>query len=85
MGAARVRSWTVVLQPGDALDYLLEDWADTLLIVQHGELELECRSGRRATFAAGAVLTLGGLPLRRLRNACAEPLVLHATTRRRSC
>lgn len=84
MGVARVRSWTVVLQPGDELDYLLADWSDTLLVVHRGELELECGSGRRAAFAAGAVLTLGGLPLRRLRNACAEPLVLHAMTRQRS-
>ncbi len=81
MNPARVRAWTVVLQPGDAVDYLAADWADTLLVVGSGELELECRSGQRACFAAGAVLTIATLPVRRLRNPRREPLVLHALTR----
>lgn len=82
MDAARVRFWTVVLQPGDALEYLAQDWADALVVVTSGELELECRSGRRASFSAGAVLTLATLPVRRLCNRRSEPLVLHAMTRR---
>ncbi|HEX9040580.1 MAG TPA: hypothetical protein VF838_06060 [Trebonia sp.] len=81
MDTARVRSWTVLLQPGDVLDYRPEDWADTLLVIDCGELEVECRSGQRARFGAGAVLTLAGLPLQRLRNCSAEPLVLRAAAR----
>jgi hypothetical protein len=82
MGAGRVRRCTVILQPGDGLGYVAADWADTLVFVERGELELECRSGRRARFAAGAVITMVGLPVRRLRNPGPEPLVLSAVTRR---
>jgi hypothetical protein len=82
MGAGRVQRCTVILQPGDGLDYLAADWADTLVVVKRGELELECRSGRRARFAAGAVLTMVGLPVRRLRNPGPGPLVLSAVRRR---
>ncbi|HET7015024.1 MAG TPA: hypothetical protein VFI65_14000 [Streptosporangiaceae bacterium] len=82
MGAGRIQRRTVVLRPGDGLDYAAADWADTLVIVEHGELELECRSGRRARFAAGAVVTIVGLPVRRIRNSGPGPLVLSAVTRR---
>ncbi|WP_036502027.1 MULTISPECIES: hypothetical protein [Nocardia] len=82
MDARRVRRWSVVLQPGDALDYAAADWADTLVVVTSGELELECRSGRRARFAAGAVLALAAVPVRRLFNPGSEALVLSAVARR---
>jgi hypothetical protein len=81
-GAGGIRRRTVILQPGDGLDYAAADWADTLVIVERGELELECVSGRRARFAAGAALTMVGLPVRRLSNPGPGPLVLSAVTRR---
>jgi hypothetical protein len=82
MSAGRLRRCTVILQSGDGLDYVAADWADTLVVVARGELELECRSGRRARFATGAVLTMAGLPVRRLRNPGPAPLVLATVTRR---
>jgi hypothetical protein len=82
-GTARLRRRTVILPPGDVLDFVAADWADTLVVVERGELEIECRSGRRATFAADAVLTLVELPVRCLRNRGSEPLVLSAVTRHR--
>lgn len=82
MDTARVLCWTVVLRPAATLDCAPGEWADTLLVVHCGELEVECRSGRRARFAAGAVLTLAGLPVQRLRNPATESLVLQAMTRR---
>ena len=81
MGVGRVRRRTVILPPGDDLDYEAADWADTLVIVERGELELECVSGCCARFAAGAVLTLVGLPVKRIRNPGQDPLVLSAITR----
>jgi hypothetical protein len=72
---------TVTLQPGDALDYRPADWVDTLVVVERGELELECRSGTCARFADGAILVLSGLALRRLRNCGSGPLVLSALAR----
>lgn len=82
MDTGRVRRRTVILPPGDGLEYVAADWADTLVVVERGQLELECQSGCRAQFAAGAVLTMVGLPVRRLHNAGSQPLVLSAITRR---
>lgn len=76
-----VRHRELVLQPGEIIAVAADEWADTLVVVTSGELELCCRSGRRARFAAGAVLTLAGLPVLTLRSAAAEPLRLHAVTR----
>ncbi len=78
----RIRRWAVRLEPGGAIDYAAADWADALVVVERGELEVECRSGQRARFAAGAVLTLAGLPVRRLRNPNSEPVVLLLAARR---
>jgi hypothetical protein len=74
---------TVILQPHDALDYRRADWLDTLVLVERGELEVQCRSGARASFGAGATLVLTGLGLRRLRNPGSTPLVISALSRRR--
>ena len=74
---------TLTLQPTDAIDFVPADWADAVVIVERGALEVECRTGRCATFAQGAVLVLGGLALRRLRNAGSTPLVLSALSRPR--
>jgi hypothetical protein len=83
MPGARPRRRTVRIDPGAALDYTPAHWADALVVVERGELEIECRSGQRARFAAGAVLTLVGLPVRRLLNPRPEPLVLSLVARRR--
>lgn len=72
----------LILQPHDAIDYNEADWIDTLVIVERGELEVECRTGRRAVFGEGAVLAFVGLSVRRLRNARDRPLMLSAVSRR---
>lgn len=74
-----LRLRTVVIR--DALDYRPEDWVDTLVVVECGALEVQCRSGARARFGPGSVLVLDGLALQRLRNASEEPLVLSALSR----
>jgi hypothetical protein len=79
--ALRLR--TVILQPGDGLDYRRADWIDTFVVVERGELQVVCRSGARATFGEGATLVLTGLGLRRLRNPASTPLVLSALSRER--
>ena len=74
---------TVILQPGDALDYQPADWVDTLVVVERGELDIECRGGERALFLAGAVLVFAGLTPRCLRNPGGVPLVLSVLSRSR--
>lgn len=78
----RVRHRTLELNPGETLVVEPDDWADTLLIVLSGDLELLCCSGRRAVFATGALLTLAGLPVLTLRNPGPRPLIVHAVSRR---
>jgi quercetin dioxygenase-like cupin family protein len=75
--------WTVTLEPGDALPYVEADWHDAVVVVEAGEIELECMGGGRQRFVAGDVLCLSGLPLRTLRNPWPEPAVLVAVARRR--
>jgi hypothetical protein len=81
MPGDRIRRWTVRIDPGGTLDYAAADWADALVVVQRGQLEVECCSGQRVRFAAGAVLTFVGLPVRRLHNPLPEPLVLALAAR----
>jgi len=81
MSGGRIRRWTVRIEPGGALDYTAAYWADALVIVERGALEVECRSGQCVAFAAGAVLTFAGLPVRRLRNSNPEPVELSVVAR----
>jgi quercetin dioxygenase-like cupin family protein len=87
LGARRPKHFrlrTLTLQPSEAFDYHRADWADTVVVVERGELEVECRGGERAWFPEGAILVFAGLALRRLRNAGSGSLVLSALSRVRS-
>jgi len=78
-----VRRRTVVVSPGEALEVRRADWIDTLVVVELGELDVECHDGTRARFGAGAILALDTPEPRRLRAATDTPLVLSALSRRR--
>jgi hypothetical protein len=54
------------LSPGGERAYDTDEWRDALVVVEQGELELECASGGRRRFRRGSVLWLSGLPLRSL-------------------
>jgi hypothetical protein len=72
----------VELPPGGERPYDGAEWAGALVIVHRGELELDCHDGDRPRFTGGAVLWLGGLPVRALRNPGPGPAVLVAVSRR---
>jgi quercetin dioxygenase-like cupin family protein len=72
----------LVLAPGETRAFEEADWADALVVVETGEVELESRHGSRRRFRAGDVLWLTGLELHRLHNRGAEPAVLLAVSRR---
>ena len=65
------------------LTYEPSQWAGALVIVEAGEIELECRNGAGACFGAGSVLFLEGLGLSAVRNAGDEPALLSAVARTR--
>lgn len=73
----------VAVAPGAERAYDAAEWADALVVVARGEIELEGRHGARRRFARGAVIVLVGLNLRVLRNDGDEPAVLLAVSRRR--
>jgi hypothetical protein len=57
------------------------EWRDALVVVEHGQIELEGLSGTRHTIERGAVLWLAGLPLRALHNRGREPALIVAISR----
>jgi hypothetical protein len=73
----------VIVPPHDARRVDADPWHDAIVIVDRGELELECANGVRARFGGGAVLWLCGREPRVLRNRGDEPIVLIAIARRR--
>lgn len=70
------------IDPGDRRPYRPSDWADSLVVIETGELDLETASGVRHTCRAGDVLWLAGLPLRSLVNRGAVPVVITVVRRR---
>jgi hypothetical protein len=79
--AFAVRVLTV--PPGRTRAYERADWQDAIVVVEHGQIELEHLDGSRGRFGLGAVLWLAGLPLRAIHNRWAEPALLVAVSRQR--
>jgi hypothetical protein len=75
-------STTTTVQPAHSIDVRESDWAGAVVVVVRGRLQLECRSGERASFDEGAVLFLAGLGLRLITNPGLTPLVLRSIRRR---
>jgi hypothetical protein len=71
----------VTIAPGRARLYDPDEWHDSLVVVEQGEIHVECRAGRFRSFRDGAVLWLTGLPLRALHNRGSEPAVVVAVSR----
>lgn len=58
-----------------------EEWRDSIVIVERGEIELECSRGARRSFQCGTVLWLVDLSLRAIHNPGPIPAVLVAISR----
>ena len=71
----------IVLDCGAERAYDETEWLDAIVLVEDGEIELECRRGSRHRFARGDVLWLVGLPLRVRRCFGTGPAVLLAVSR----
>jgi hypothetical protein len=54
---------------------------DTVVVVEQGELELECRAGTCRRFARGSLIPIALLPVSRLRSVGPGALTLVAVTR----
>ena len=71
----------VVLGPGENLAYDEADWCDCVVTVESGAIDLASPHGVRASFIAGDILWLSGLPVRALENPGPDPTVLVAVSR----
>jgi len=66
---------------GTELDLEARTPPDAILLVQQGEVELECRAGLRRRFGQGSLIPTTRPALARLRSVGARPLVLVAVSR----
>lgn len=71
----------IVVDCGAERAYEETEWLDAIVLVEDGEIELECEQGSRHRFRRGDVLWLVGLPLRVLRCSGVGPAVLLAVSR----
>jgi hypothetical protein len=75
---------TVTLDAGSSRPYDPAEWFDALVVVEQGEVDLECHAGGRARFKRGDVLWFTGLPLCALHNPGPDAAVLVAISRVRA-
>jgi hypothetical protein len=76
--------WHTELAPQSSQPTTAEAWAGSLVLVEHGPIEVQCTEGAHRSFATGDVLALGWLPVVLLRNPGPEVARLLAVRRRGS-
>jgi hypothetical protein len=72
-----------VLRAAPGREISLEHARDAIVVVEAGELELECRAGGCRRFARGSMIPIARLPVAHLRSVGSCPLVLVAVARDR--
>jgi hypothetical protein len=72
----------LVIEVAGDRSYDRREWAGAIVVVEAGELEIECVDGTAVRFHNGAVLCLDALPIRRLRNRGPCPLRLSVVAKR---
>ena len=77
----RFRARAVPVAPGSERAYVEAEWRGALVLVERGEVELQCVGGGSASFRRGDVLWFTGLPVRAVYNRGAETAVLVAVSR----
>jgi hypothetical protein len=76
------RARAISIPAGETRSYDESEWRDALVLVEQGEVEIECLGGSCERFGRGALLCLASLPLRALRNPGSETTRLTAISRR---
>jgi quercetin dioxygenase-like cupin family protein len=70
------------IPPGAEHPFRGVDWAEALVVVEHGILELEAPGGAQTRFVTGDILSLAGVPPHSIRNSGSETVLLAAARRR---
>ena len=73
--------WRMVVPPGTDRPTSADQWAEALVIVEHGTIEVVCRDGARQTFPKGSLLCLSWLTVECLRNSGPGDAVIAAVRR----
>ncbi|MGH9137739.1 MAG: hypothetical protein ACRD0G_11915 [Acidimicrobiales bacterium] len=73
----------VTIEPGASRAYDEDEWRDAIVVVELGDIDLECTQGGRRRFTAGNVLWFDGLPVRAVHNPGADAAVVVAIRRAR--
>ena len=73
----------ITIRPGDEHPCRPAEFDDELVVVERGEIQVVCWSGKSRDFGHGAVLVLAGVAVRFLRNPGLELAVVTAASRRR--
>jgi len=71
----------VRVAPGLELAFVPGGLPDVIVVVEQGELELECRAGTCRRFGRGSMIPIARLPIAHLRSVGSGPLVLVAVSR----
>ena len=71
----------VRVAPGLELGMDSSDLRGAIVLVEQGELELECRAGGRRCFGRGSMIPIARLPVARIRSVGTGLLVLVAVSR----
>jgi hypothetical protein len=74
----------ITVAPRTSRPYDAAEWRDSLVVVERGEIEVECLRGGSRRFARGTVMWLTELSLRAIHNRGDEPVILVAVARRRT-
>ncbi len=73
--------WQIAIEPGQEHLTHAAEWADAIVLVERGVVEVHCRAGAWRTFRQGDILAFGCLPVRAVRNPGHLPAELVAVRR----
>ena len=73
--------WALSIGPGEERAIAPEDWADALVLIRSGDLDVQCEEGSHQTFHRGDMLALHWLRARNLANVGGEAVRLVAVRR----
>ena len=74
--------WRMIIPPGTDRRTSADAWADALVIVEHGTVEVVCHDGGRQAFGRGSILCLSWVTVECLRNAGPGDAVIAAVRRK---
>jgi hypothetical protein len=80
-GGRAFECWAVEIGPGEERLIAAEEWADALVVIKSGELDVQCEEGGHRIFRRGDMLALQWLRARNLANLGAERVELVAVRR----